>query len=100
MLRMVDPSRVVLEVTEHAAVQDYAALNGVLDGLQELGARLAIDDLGAGFANLRHLLRLKPDFVKLDRSLCRHLTASPGRALVAGVVSFAHEVGADVIADR
>jgi EAL domain-containing protein (putative c-di-GMP-specific phosphodiesterase class I) len=65
----VDVKRIVVEVTEHMPVEDYDALNDALDGVRELGACVAIDDAGAGFASLRHILRLAPDSVKLDRSL-------------------------------
>jgi EAL domain-containing protein (putative c-di-GMP-specific phosphodiesterase class I)/ActR/RegA family two-component response regulator len=91
--------QVVLEVTEHSAVEDYDALNSALGGLRDDGLRLAIDDVGAGFSSLRHLLRLRPDFIKLDRSLCRHVDSGPGRVLLEGLVSFSSEIGATVIAE-
>src|SRR5438045_9557294 len=61
--------RLVLEVTEHAPIHDYTKLNTGLRRVRDLGARLAIDDAGAGFASLRHILRLAPEFIKLDMSL-------------------------------
>jgi EAL domain-containing protein (putative c-di-GMP-specific phosphodiesterase class I) len=91
--------RLVLEVTEHAAVEDYVALNRALARLSVGGLRLAIDDVGAGFSSLRHLLSLHPDFIKIDRSLCRHVNSGPGRVLLEGLVSFSTEVGATVIAE-
>jgi EAL domain-containing protein (putative c-di-GMP-specific phosphodiesterase class I) len=91
--------RIVLELTEHAAVKDYQRLNEALDSLRAHGLRVAIDDVGAGFASMRHLLELAPDFVKIDRVLCRHLRSAPGRALVAGILSFASETGSTVVAE-
>ena len=52
--------RVIIEVTEHERVEDYDALNEALAPLRELGAWVAIDDVGAGFASLSHILRLSP----------------------------------------
>jgi EAL domain-containing protein (putative c-di-GMP-specific phosphodiesterase class I) len=92
--------RLVAEVTEHARVSDYRRLTTCLEGLRRTGLRLAIDDAGAGYASLRHILWLAPDVVKLDMSLTRNLHADTRRrALVAALVPFAAEIGATVIAE-
>ena len=68
--------------------------------LRERGAQLAIDDVGAGFANLRHILRLAPDLVKLDLSLTQEISRDPAReALASSLVSFADGVGASIVAE-
>ena len=68
--------------------------------LRERGARLAIDDVGAGFANLRHILRLAPDIVKLDLSLTQEIAHDPAREALAGsLVGFADGVGAAIAAE-
>ena len=59
----------VIEITEQTAVSDYDALGEALDALRARGAALAVDDAGAGYASLSHVMRLRPDFVKLDRGL-------------------------------
>ena len=64
-----DASRVIIEITEHAPVTDYTQLRGVLHAIRQAGARIAIDDAGAGYASLRHILRLEPEIIKLDREL-------------------------------
>ena len=62
--------------------------------------RLAVDDAGAGFASLRHILELRPDFVKLDIGLVRGVNADPARAaMVAGVCHFASVTGTRLIAE-
>jgi EAL domain-containing protein (putative c-di-GMP-specific phosphodiesterase class I) len=79
----------VLEITEHVVIDDYTGLRSALD---ELGpsVRLAVDDAGAGYASLRHVLELRPDFVKLDIALVRGIDSDPARqALVAGMSYFA-----------
>jgi EAL domain-containing protein (putative c-di-GMP-specific phosphodiesterase class I)/putative methionine-R-sulfoxide reductase with GAF domain len=64
-----DLSRVVIELTEHVVVDDYEQLSATLAPIRAAGARLAIDDAGAGFSSLSHILKLAPDLIKIDRSL-------------------------------
>ncbi|WP_295530289.1 EAL domain-containing protein [uncultured Pseudacidovorax sp.] len=94
------PSRVTLEITEHAIVQDYVALAASLAPLRALGARVAVDDAGAGYASMRHILNLAPDIIKLDMSLTRNIhDDGKRRALAKGLTSFAHEINSLVIAE-
>ncbi|MEO5919393.1 MAG: EAL domain-containing protein, partial [Candidatus Limnocylindrales bacterium] len=80
---------IVLEVTEHVVVQDYAELRTAIKGLGQ-DVRLAVDDAGAGYASFRHILELTPAFVKLDMGLVRAIDADPARqALLAGMSYFA-----------
>lgn len=99
MLRPV-ASRIVIEITEHQAVEDYDALTAHLEKLREDGARLAIDDAGAGFASLRHALRLAPDIIKADMSIVRGIDGDDGRrALASALVSFAGQMGMTIVAE-
>ncbi|HEY1450219.1 MAG TPA: EAL domain-containing protein [Solirubrobacteraceae bacterium] len=92
--------RVVVELTEHLRVEDYPYLASALGELRGAGVRLAIDDAGAGFASLTHILRLAPDFIKLDRQLTRGLDTDPGRRCLANSLArFAEETGAAMIAE-
>ncbi|WP_295549033.1 EAL domain-containing protein [uncultured Pseudacidovorax sp.] len=94
------PSRVTLEITEHAIVQDYAALAAALAPLRALGIGVAVDDAGAGYASMRHILNLAPDIIKLDMSLTRNIHEDgKRRALAKGLTSFAHEIDSLVIAE-
>ena len=100
VLADVPAGRVVVEVTEHAPIDDYVAVREHLDDLADLGIRLAVDDAGAGYASLRHILKLRPDVIKLDISLTRNLHQEPHqRALAAALVAFAHEIGATIVAE-
>src|SRR6478736_4124198 len=100
VLCSVDLSRVVLEITEHSAVVDYEVLLKALAPLRARGVRLAIDDAGAGYASMRHILNLKPDVIKLDISLTRHIdTDANRRALAKGLIAFAHEIGSTITAE-
>jgi EAL domain-containing protein (putative c-di-GMP-specific phosphodiesterase class I) len=89
--------RLVIEITEHARVPDYEALNAALEPLRGRGARFAIDDTGAGYASLTHVLQLHPDIIKLDRGLIADLSSDPARrSLVTALVLLALDIGASV----
>jgi PAS domain S-box-containing protein len=91
--------RLVLEITEHVVIDDYPALRQELMAI-EPRVRLAVDDAGAGYASLRHILELAPDFVKLDIGLIRDIDTDPARqALIAGVRYFAAERSLQLIAE-
>jgi len=93
-------SRLVLEITEHTKVDDYGALLAALAPLRAEGARLSIDDAGAGFASLRHILNLNPDIVKLDIGLTKAIDMDPARrALAAALVYFAKDTQSLIIAE-
>jgi EAL domain-containing protein (putative c-di-GMP-specific phosphodiesterase class I) len=90
----------VVEVTEHAAVDDYEPLQRAIDRLRRHGVRLAIDDAGAGFASLKHIVRLLPEFIKLDLFLIRGIHEDPvKRAVVAGMLGVASQIGGKIIAE-
>ena len=100
MLAERDVSRIVLEVTEQAVVSDYDRILRQLDVLRGRGMRIAVDDAGAGYAGLQHILRLRPDLIKLDMSLTRDLDADHARAsLVEAMTGFARKTGAVVVAE-
>jgi EAL domain-containing protein (putative c-di-GMP-specific phosphodiesterase class I) len=93
-------SRIVIELTEHVPIEDYTAVRGAFAGVRLQGTRLSADDLGAGYAGFRHLVRLQPDIIKLDISLISGIHRNTEkRALTRAMVSFAHEVGAQLIAE-
>lgn len=90
----------VVEVTEHAVVTDYEPLQRAIDTVRKHGVRLAIDDAGAGFASLKHIVRLLPEFIKLDIFLVHDIHKDPvKRAVVAGMVGVASQIGGKVIAE-
>ncbi|HEX5909830.1 MAG TPA: EAL domain-containing protein [Thermoleophilaceae bacterium] len=91
---------VVLEITERSPVEDYDALVEALAPLRALGATLAIDDAGAGYSSMRHIVTLEPQFVKLDRSLVQDLDNDPRKsAAITALGAFAGEVDAWVVAE-
>jgi EAL domain-containing protein (putative c-di-GMP-specific phosphodiesterase class I)/ActR/RegA family two-component response regulator len=94
------PERIVLELTEHAAIDDYDRLRYALLDLRAQGLRLAIDDAGAGYASLRHVLSLAPDILKIDAGVTGQVEKDRGsQALTSALVSFATAMRQLVIAE-
>jgi len=73
---------VVVEITEQTAVDNYCALSDAIAPVRAAGALLAVDDAGAGFASLKHITVLRPDFVKVDRDLIAGIDADETKAAV------------------
>jgi EAL domain-containing protein (putative c-di-GMP-specific phosphodiesterase class I) len=100
MLRRVPLRRLVFEITEHAPIEDYEKLLAVIERLATRGIGIAVDDAGAGYSSLRHILNLQPHTIKLDVSLTHELDRDTSRrALTAALSSFAEELDAVVVAE-
>ena len=84
-------SRLVIEITEHARIPDYQQAAAVIEALRARGIRLAVDDAGAGWASFRHILSLRPDIIKMDRSLTRGVDVDPARRAVSESTSWVSE---------
>lgn len=92
--------RLVVEVTEHAAVDNYEPLRRALHPYRQQGLRVAIDDVGTGYAGLGHLVQLHPDIIKVDRSLVEVIDRDPARrAAVVGMARMAEHLGAALLAE-
>jgi EAL domain-containing protein (putative c-di-GMP-specific phosphodiesterase class I) len=92
--------RIVVEITEHSTVRDYDELCQALNAWRRRGVRIAVDDAGAGYSSLRHILALQPDLIKLDMSLTRNICLDPARkALAAALIGFARETGCRIVAE-
>lgn len=92
--------RVIVEITEHESVRRYSELNCVLDPLRKRGLKVAIDDVGAGYSSLRHILQVRPDLIKLDMSLSQRVDVDPARkALATALVSFSRDIGSQLVAE-
>jgi EAL domain-containing protein (putative c-di-GMP-specific phosphodiesterase class I) len=91
---------VVVEVTEHEAISEHGLVVAVLDELRARGARVALDDAGVGYAGLRQVMALRPDIIKLDRSLITDVDADPAKAaLVDSFTRFARRTDSVVCAE-
>jgi PAS domain S-box-containing protein len=92
--------RITVELTEHLKIQDYRSFASALRPMRQAGGQVAIDDFGAGYASLRHILRLRPEWIKLDISLTERIDENPlAHAMAAALASFAKEVGLQVVAE-
>ena len=92
--------RIILEITEHEAVKFYEPVLRALEPLRKHGLRVAVDDAGAGYASFQHILRLRPELIKLDMTLSRGIDGDPSRrSLAAALVRFAKEIGSDLVAE-
>lgn len=93
-------SHLVLEITEHAAVERYGEIAARLKPYRDRGLQIAVDDAGAGYASFRHILNLEPDRIKLDMSLTRDIDMDPARrALAAALIHFAADTGSKLVAE-
>lgn len=88
-----------VELTEHEQIDDYEQTIADFRRLGR-GLRLSVDDAGSGWASLRHVFTLRPDYVKLDRGWVADIHTDPARqALLMGIASFVHELGGEVVAE-
>ena len=100
LLDLVEPERIIIELTEHVRIDDYDRLLDSLSRVRERGARLAVDDTGAGFSSLGHILHLRPELIKLDCQFTRGIDTDPARrSLAHALVSFARDIGAEVVSE-
>ncbi|HZM71639.1 MAG TPA: EAL domain-containing protein [Candidatus Cryosericum sp.] len=94
------PTQVVLEITEHSAVQDHAAFRQMLNYFQFHGFRLAVDDVGSGYSGLKSIAELRPDFIKIDMALIRDIHLHPIKQdLTATINRFSCNSGTTLIAE-
>ncbi|WP_091122486.1 bifunctional diguanylate cyclase/phosphodiesterase [Nocardioides terrae] len=95
-----DLSSLVLEITEGEVLDFGAEIAQALDGARARGARIAIDDFGAGFSNMHRVARMRPDLVKIDMSLIRGIDADETlQAVVSGCLLYQNMTGTRVVAE-
>ncbi len=89
ILADVPAERIVLEITEHTPIVDYANFERCIQAVRSRGVRLAVDDAGTGFSNLHHILNLEPEVIKIDMALIHGIDRDPARqALVRALLQF------------
>jgi EAL domain-containing protein (putative c-di-GMP-specific phosphodiesterase class I) len=95
-----DPTRVVVEITEHEAIEEPTTVTDALAQLRARGVRVAIDDVGTGYAALVQVVELEPDIVKLDGALTHHVDQDLGRqAMVDATVRYTRATGTVLVAE-
>jgi EAL domain-containing protein (putative c-di-GMP-specific phosphodiesterase class I) len=96
----VAPSRLVIEITESAALIDVTETLDTTKRLQEMGVRVALDDFGTGYSSLSQLAQLRPDILKIDRSFVNSLHASPDHdALLEAIITLGAKLDMTVLAE-
>ena len=96
----ITPDRIVLEITERAAITDFASFRSTLEYVRALGFSVAVDDAGAGYGSLQCLAEVHPEWLKIDISLIRNIDTDEIRAqLVRSLVMFAGNIGVHLIAE-
>ncbi|HEY4607464.1 MAG TPA: EAL domain-containing protein, partial [Acidimicrobiia bacterium] len=99
-LEGLDPSQIVIELSETASIKNYEKTREVVDALRGRGIRLAIDDVGSGELDIWHILRLQPAIIKIDRSLVCDIDSTPrNRALIRGLTTMAGDLGILVVCE-
>ncbi len=100
LLRDGHPERLIIELTEESLVTDMGSLRADLDPLLSSGVTLAVDDMGAGYSNLRQVIALAPSMLKLDRTLVRGIDRDPSqRLLIDALTGYAQRTGAEIVAE-
>ncbi len=96
----INPTQLMLEITESAYVTEFATVNDVVRVLRDLGIRFSIDDFGAGYANLALLSRIEYDCIKLDRSCIDGIETSVGtRIVLSNIKRMAQELGKSLVVE-
>lgn len=94
------PGNVVFEITERSSIDDFGKAKKTLDHYRNQGFQIAIDDAGAGYSSLQSIVELKPDFIKIDRSLIRGIHADPVKVhIVQTFTEFAAKLGSRIVAE-
>ncbi|MBI3940612.1 MAG: EAL domain-containing protein [Acidobacteria bacterium] len=97
----IDPARLIVEITESAAISNVDQAHAFIRSLKGLGCQFALDDFGVGFSSLYHLKNLKVDYLKIDGHFIRELAQNPvDQELVKAIVNMAHGLGIKVVAEH
>ncbi len=96
----IEPNQVVFELTERSAVTDFKMFEKVLTNYRSQGYRIAIDDVGSGYSSLKTIVYLKPEFIKLDKSLIQNIDQNKEQQqLVNLLIEYANQSSSEVIAE-
>lgn len=98
--RKSDSHNIILEILEDESIKDYDYVKDILDKFKDMGALIAIDDFGSGYSNLKHILELSPDYIKIDGSLIQEVNNDKkSKEIIKAIVLFAKTTGIKTIAE-
>lgn len=93
-------SRIVFEILESEGIESYDEVTEFISTVKSLGAKIAIDDFGTGYSNFENILKLSVDYIKIDGSLVRGISANPRhRIIVETIIDFSRKIAAKTIAE-
>lgn len=96
----IDPREIILEITERSVIADFPTFLAALAHYRDQGYRIAVDDVGAGYASLRAVIEIRPSLIKLDAGLIRGAPVDPlKQALLAALADFGHRAGTALVAE-
>jgi EAL domain-containing protein (putative c-di-GMP-specific phosphodiesterase class I) len=96
----ISPDRIVIEITEKDAIDNYHLFRDNMANFTDLGMTFAVDDVGAGYSGLESIARLKPSYLKIDTDLVRDVnTSMVNKAMVKAIITLGHGIGATVVAE-
>ncbi len=91
---------IILEITESEEIEDYEVINLFVDEVKQFGVKVAIDDFGSGYANFKHILELKADFIKIDGSLIKDIDTNKEAEMVTeAIIAFSKKIGAKTVTE-
>jgi len=94
------PQKIIVEITEQESIEDFERFVKIVKKLRKIGVLIAIDDFGSGYANYAHILRIKPDYLKIDGSLIKNiLTDKESKVLVNSIIHFARDLNIKTVAE-
>lgn len=92
--------RLIIEITENESIKDYDLLQITLEKFRSLGVRIAIDDFGSGYSNFNQILKIHPEYIKIDGTIIENIDIdSRSFILTKAITSFFHQLGIKVIAE-
>ena len=95
-----EPSNIIFEILETDVIEDFDVICNFIDDVRKFGCKIAIDDFGSGYSSMENILKLKPDFIKVDGSLIHDIDHSAeSLAIVKSVISMANELHAETVAE-
>ena len=95
-----EPERIIFEILETDFIEDFDVVSRFLDEMRTFGCKVAIDDYGSGYSSMENILKLKPDYIKIDGSLIHDIDqSSQSLAIVKSVISMAQELGIESVAE-
>jgi diguanylate cyclase (GGDEF)-like protein len=94
------PQNLIFEITENENIKDYDYVKHFVRNVHRYGAKIAIDDFGSGYSNYTHIFELRPDYLKIDGSLIRHIHENrESQVFVKTITTLANELGIKTIAE-